>query len=399
MNKIEPSVCGALRAMTYAIIAALVFDVTSMRAADAKRDVRAESRVVLELPPGPGNPRNSEGAFLTLKDGRILFVYSRFVGVSSGDAAKARLAARTSSDGGETWSPDSLIVTPEEDEVMNVMSVSLLRFGNGDAGLFYLLRRSWHDLRMYCRRSTDDGLTWGPPIRCMDATGYYVVNNDRIVRLASGRIVIPAAWHRSLAERNEASAVDWRGVATFILSDDDGRTWRQAPGLCTLPVVHTKSGLQEPGVVELANGTLWGWARTDLGRQYEFFSTDGGETWTMPSASRFTSPNSPLSMKRVPDTSRLFAVWNPSPNYETRPMQRVGGDRTPFVLATGTSGSSGWSRAVVLEGNDDVDAGYCYTAIHFTKDAVLLAYCAGGTADKSRLARLRIRKVPLDALP
>jgi hypothetical protein len=31
---------------------------------------------VLELPPGPGNPRNSEGAFVTLKDGRILFVYS-----------------------------------------------------------------------------------------------------------------------------------------------------------------------------------------------------------------------------------------------------------------------------------------------------------------------------------
>jgi len=30
---------------------------------------------------------------------------------------------------------------------------------------------------------------------------------------------------------------------------------------------------------------------------------------------------------------------------------------------------------------------------------VLLAYCAGGDADKSRLARLRVRKVSLAMLP
>jgi hypothetical protein len=57
--------------------------------------------IVLDLAPGPGNPRNSEGAFLELKNGRILFVYSRFVGTSFSDEAKARLAARHSTDGGE----------------------------------------------------------------------------------------------------------------------------------------------------------------------------------------------------------------------------------------------------------------------------------------------------------
>ncbi len=29
---------------------------------------------------GPGNPRNSEGCFLQLEDGRIAFAYSRFCG-------------------------------------------------------------------------------------------------------------------------------------------------------------------------------------------------------------------------------------------------------------------------------------------------------------------------------
>jgi hypothetical protein len=350
---------------------------------------------VLELAPGPGNPRNSEGAFLDLNDGRILFVYSRFVGTSHSDAAKARLAARRSSDGGATWSEDTLIETPEENDVMNVMSVSLVRLGNGEIGLFYLLRRSWHDMRMWCRRSGDEGNTWGPAVQCMPVAGYYVVNNDRVVRLKSGRLVIPAALHRNFADRNEASAVDWRGIAEFFLSDDDGRTWRKARGYCTLPVVHTKSGLQEPGLIELGNGVLWAWARTDLGRQYEFFSHDGGETWSVPAPSRFTSPNSPLSMKRMPASERLFAIWNPGPAYETRPLQPIGGDRTPLVAALGSTPDGRWSRAVVIDGKDGVDEGYSYTAIHFTPDGVLLAYCAGGAADKHRLAKLRIKKLPL----
>ncbi len=385
----------ALIGLLLSSIASSGFGAPATPPSNAPPPAERAGRVVLELPPTEGNPRNSESAFLGLKDGRLLLVYSHFVGASAADAAKARLAARRSSDGGETWSADEFIVTPEEDSVMNVMSVSLVRFQNGDAGLFYLLRRTWHDMRMYCRRSSDDGRTWGAPMACMAAPGYFVVNNDRVVRLASGRLIIPAAFHRARAERNEAAAVDWRAVAMFFLSDDDGRTWREARGFCTLPVVHTRSGLQEPGVVEQADGTLWGWARTDLGRQYEFFSTDGGETWSVPAPSRFTSPNSPLSMKRIPGTDRLVAIWNPAPNYETRPLQRIGGDRTPLVLATGAKASGAWTRARILEGDEGIDAGYCYTAIHFTRDAVLLAYCAGGEADKSRLARLRVRKIPL----
>lgn len=356
-------------------------------------------RSVLELPPLPGNPRNSEGAFLATSDGGLVFVYSHFLGASSADHAKARLAARRSSDGGVTWGADEFIDTPGEREALNVMSVSLLRLGNGDAGMFYLLRHSWRDMRLWLRRSADDGRTWGEPVCVMPVAGYYVVNNDRAIRLASGRLVVPAALHRNVGGRDEAASVDWRGVAEFFLSDDDGRTWRRAPGYCTLPSPHTRSGLQEPGVIELAPGQLWGWARTDLGRQYEFFSRDGGETWSVPEPSRFTSPNSPLSMKRVPGTDRLLAVWNPGAAYETRPQGRVGGDRTPLVFALGKGPTGAWTRATLLDGDDPAaDAGFCYTAIHFTADAVLLAYCAGGESDRSRLARTRIRRVPLNAL-
>ena len=354
-----------------------------------------ENRIVLDLPPGPDNPRNSEGAFLDLKDGGILFVYSHFVGASSNDAASACLAARFSYDGGETWSKhDTILLRPTARQAMNVMSVSLLRMKNGDIGLFYLVRRSWHDTRMELMRSSDEGRTWGPPVECMPAAGYFTVNNDRVVRLDTGRLVIPASAFRNLSDVNDPSAVDWRGIATFFLSDDDGRTWRVAPGFCTLPVPCTRTGLQEPGVVELPNGVLWGWARTDLGRQYQFFSWDHGETWSQPEPSQFTSPASPLSMKRIPGTDRLLAVWNPVPSYPTRSVGLVGGDRTPLVLATGAGvGPDHWSAPIEIEGNDGRDAGYAYTAIHFLKRAVLLAYCAGGAEDRVMLNRLRLRKI------
>ena len=56
------------------------------------------AKIVL-LPPGPGNPRNSEGDFIQLNDGRILFVYTHFTG-GGDDHSAAHLAGRYSSDGG-----------------------------------------------------------------------------------------------------------------------------------------------------------------------------------------------------------------------------------------------------------------------------------------------------------
>jgi len=390
------------RSLLTAIFAFLIGTVSSVAAVGLAGTTAVPvdtSRSVLELPPSKGNARNSEGSFATLKDGRILFVYSHFVGDSYDDHAKAVLASRISSDEGETWSGDTVIATPNEEKAMNVMSVSLLRLGNGDLGLFYCLRMSWHDLRMQLRRSTDEGRTWSAPVMCMPAAEYYVVNNDRVIRLASGRLVIPAAWHRKVHEANEDSSRDWRAIATFFLSDDDGRTWRESAQMCTLPSPHTIAGLQEPGVVEMADGTLWAYARTDLGRQYEFFSSDGGNTWTVPQPSRFTSPVSPLSMKRLPGSNLLLAIWNPIPNYQTRPLEEPGGDRTPLVGAVGDGTTDAtWGSTFLVDRNDTTQEGYCYTAMHFTGKSVLLAYCAGGRPDNHRLNRLRIRKIELAAL-
>ena len=112
----------------------------------------------LELTPGKGNPRNSEGAFVSLKDGRILFVYSHYTAGKGADDDPACLAGRYSSDGGRTWTAeDRTIVTNEGG--MNVMSVSLLRLQSGEIALFYLVKNSGTDCRPVMRLSSDEGAT------------------------------------------------------------------------------------------------------------------------------------------------------------------------------------------------------------------------------------------------
>lgn len=354
--------------------------------------------VVLDLRPAPGNPRNSEGAFVELNDGRMLFAYSLFTGESADDNAKASIAVRYSSDNGDTWSEEETIARPEDHDVRNIMSVSLLRMANGDVGLFYVLRRGWHDTRLHLRRSTDEGRTWSAPVCCVPGLGYYVTNNDRVIRLASGRLIVPCSLHKMRGDsQTDWKSFDGRGIAYFFLSDDDGYTWREAQGCAALFVAHSGSGLQEPGVIELRSGALWAWARTDLGRQYEMFSVDAGETWSQPAPSRFTSPNSPLSMKRMPGNGCLVAVWNPVPNYETRVTERHTWGRTPLVGAISKDDGRTWGGHFAVECDED-RGGYCYTAIHATSDSLLLAYCAGEAEDGICLARLKVRKIPLASL-
>jgi sialidase-1 len=340
---------------------------------------------VFNIEPSKEHPRNSEGSFVTLKDGRILFCYSQFYG-GTADGASARIVGIESSDKGATWSVPRVIV--ENDAGDNVMSVSLLRLKSGRIAMFYAHKNSWIDCRERVRFSDDEAKTWSEPVLIVAAPGYFVLNNDRVIQLRTGRLVVPVAFHRSrLADPESDKSFDARAIDLWYLSDDEGKTWREAASWWALPA-RTGSGLQEPGLVELTDGSLLCWARTDQGHQFEMRSTDQGNTWSAPSAGPLASPTSPASIKMVPGTMRLLGVFNDHSGKFPFPKGR----RTPLVSALSDDAGKTWHSQKLIEG--DPDGWYCYTAIHFIGDEVLLAYCAG---DKvvGGLNRLRIRKTKL----
>jgi hypothetical protein len=339
---------------------------------------------LLLIEPSEQAPRNSEGSIIQLKDGTLLLAYSRFIG-GSHDNSGAQIMSRASPDG-QRWSGDALLVEKEGRE--NVMSVSLVRIASGEILLFYLAKNGWDDCKLYVRRSRDEMKTLGDRVLATPQEGYHVVNNDRVVQLSSGRLVVPAALHPSTGNRFEG----WshRGIAMCFLSDDEGRTWRKS-GTELIAPLDSKSGLQEPGVVELSHGQLYMWMRTDMGFQFESYSEDGGETWSEARRSPIASPLSPASIKRVPWGKELLLVWNDHSGKHPFPP----GKRTPLCTAISRDEGRTWENSKILEG--DPDGWYCYTSITFVGDSAILGYCAGDSKGGG-LNRLKVNQVKRDWL-
>lgn len=150
--------------------------------------------------------------------------------------------------------------------------------------------------------------------------------------------------------------------------------------------------LQEPGLVPTADGRLLIYCRTDSGFQYGAYSDDQGESWSPIKKLPLPSPRSPATLERIPGTATILAVWN---DHQDVPLGKRK-LRTPLVLAVASDPTGSWDRVLTLE--DNPHGWFCYTAMHFLDDAVLLGYCAGDRRENNGLALTRIARIPLSVL-
>ena len=348
-------------------------------------------RLVWDIAPCAENGRNSEGSFIRLPDGKILFAYSRYNTAASGDGADCDIAVVTSADEGETWSEPRIIVRAAQFGVGNIMSVSCLYQEDGAIGVYFLIKENEGNIT-FGRAVSQNGENFEAE-RCeiRGPLSYYVVNNDRFTRLRDGRLAAPAAMHAYAGKNSEAF-----GISTILISEDDGKTFETLPIRLTIPAADADGvGMQEPGIFEHQDGTIRLWARTSAGYQYECRSADGMKSFSYPAPSVFTSPTSPLEMAE--HNGVLYAVYNPVPLDNFHVPTKAGWGRTPFVLRKSTDDGRTWGVPTVIE--SDPERGYCYPAMFFTNDsAMLCAYCRGGQADKACLNRLGIMKIKLDEI-
>ena len=320
------------------------------------------------------NQRNGEGDFIRLKDGTIMYAYSRFTSKSFHDFSPSDIHAIYSYDEGETWSNDTLILKKGEND-SNLMCVSFLRMKNDDICMFYA--RTYEEnkkplIEILSVRSSDEGKTWSNPMSVINLNAFLCVENGRAIMTKTGRIIIPLNYHKHEVN-DEGQENLGGGHAFYVASDDDGYTFKQLGGFYSLPW-ECKRGLQETGIIELESGRLFSYSRTCYGSQFESFSTDDGETWTQPIPSRtFYSPLAPMNTEHLGDKYTV-AVHNPYGGYLYKLYAR-----SPLICNIVSGGGENFFKETRCKFyiEDDLDKYYCYPAIFSGEDYFLVAYYIG----------------------
>ncbi|MEZ6042610.1 MAG: exo-alpha-sialidase [Planctomycetaceae bacterium] len=326
------------------------------------------------------HPRNTEGSVIELADGSLLFAATQFEDRGS-DFDSAKIVASRSGDGGRTWSLPTIL--QENTGGMNVMSVTLRRIQNQSANriaLFYLQKNGLDDLDMYVRFSDDEARTFGAPILVTSDPGYHVINNDRVLQLTGGRLLVPAA-----------STSDVKSVNHFVshcyLSDDGGETWRSpvSDGGDGRFVDAARRGAMEPDLVELRDGRIMMLVRTQLGDIGRSYSSDRGETWSEMELLGLRAPEAPCTVRRIPSTGHLMLVWN----HTWQEGQGHGGRRTPLTVALSKDEGTNWSIACNLE--TDPERTFSYTSLTFIHHRAVMSYWDNTGSQYS----CRFRSVPV----
>jgi len=268
----------------------------------------------------------------------------------------------TSDDGGITWSGESTRHDTDSNPVggggtslvkLSGKGIGLAAMAKGDAPRAQSGAVFW--------RSEDGGETWEPPVRVTpEGTGMHIYQ-DVLLRTSSGRLILPV--YLSLGQGmgpgdvkppSNGKLVNNQWVSTsahffdphmsitrVYYSDDDGRTWQPNQDgelFILLDWSTTFSYAAEPTVAEVSPGTLLLMARTGLGRHFQAWSYDDGETWTRLQPTALAASTTPAQIRQIPSTGHLLIVWN----QENEEEIKQGYNRTRLSSAVSRNGGGIW---------------------------------------------------------
>ena len=238
------------------------------------------------------------GLVVTAKGTVLVFCEARKY--SGLDWGEIELHQRRSTDGGRTFSParqvahlgprlprnpanaeqprGKVIGDPGQQTVNNPVAIA---DRDGTVHFIYCVEY----MRTFYVRSTDDGLTWSPPVDITAAAERFrsewpwrviATGPCHGIQLRNGRLVVPV-W---LAKAE--GGAHGKAVVATIFSDDRGATWQR--GEIAVPNTATTPGMSESTVAELSDGRVMLVARNHAPahRKVVVFSRDGATGWSRP---------------------------------------------------------------------------------------------------------------------
>lgn len=240
-----------------------------------------------------------------------------------------RAVAIYSKDNGHTWSePSTLFSLPRDEGSFGYYDFLIDRAG--EMHFFFLLDPStgvnWRrthsqapvaeaELDISYVRSTHHGTDWQAPRRIWEGRGGDLLS---VIQLRSGRLLLPISYRTSRSWANRGGGFDaytYSGQfdSSALYSDDNGNTWKQSPSVLRTPTpdIETIEGAVEPVVLQLKDGRVWMLIRTQMGRFYESYSADDGQTWSAAVPTPLIASDSPPGLVRLSD-GRIVLILNRS---------------------------------------------------------------------------------------
>lgn len=256
-----------------------------------------------------------------LSDGRLVAVALPTI------EGEQRAVAVYSKDNGHTWSePSTLFRLPRDEGSFGYFDYLVDRAG--EMHFFFLLDPStganWRrthsqapvaeaELDISYIGSTNHATAWQPPRRIWEGRGGDLLS---VIQLRSGRLLLPISYRtgRNWANRGDGfDAYTYSGQfdSSVLYSDDNGNSWKQSQSMLRTPTpdIETIEGAVEPVVLQLQDERVWMLIRTQMGRFYESYSADEGETWSAAVPTSLIASDSPPGLVRLLD-GRIVMILN-----------------------------------------------------------------------------------------
>ena len=318
------------------------------------------------------HPFSATSSYVQLDDGRIFHA--------------SMAVCNYSEDGGLSWSELRWMKDVEGRPVQGVSLVKLS--GKNEIGLMGCLRgkeadelfpvpktsyatRKYRSLVSYWR-SADGGETWQPPVLATSPDEPVTCVTGTLVRLSSGRIIMPVfspigqpvgPGDRKPPTAGRLIANQFTGVAghhtdprfsyAFVVySDDDGRTWQRNDDdelFILMDWNALYSYVNEGSMAEYAPGKLMVVFRTGLGRLFQSWSENYGQTWTRPQPSPLASSTSTPALRQLPN-GHLLAVWDQDSEEEIK----AGLTQQRLSSAVSRNGGTVWEFFQNIESNSEM---------------------------------------------
>ncbi|TKG90756.1 exo-alpha-sialidase [Puteibacter caeruleilacunae] len=287
-----------------------------------------------------------------------------------------KVMMKESNDGGFTWTDSKVIF---EDSLIWQYPRRTLIDDRGDVHLLVFQEKDNHILHSV---SKDEGKSWTPLHKITDG---WIGAIRGFTQTESGRLIF--GFHRRAWARKSPFGDHYTGV---VYSDDYGKTWIESKSKIIAPVYEDYNGNNygavEPNIVQLNDGRIWMLCRTQTGWQFESFSEDEGESWSVAQPSVFHSSNSPLDILKLSD-GRIVVTWCNTGDPALDTFGRVYTHRDVLHMAVSDDDGKSWKgfrevfRIPSRNNQNDMpggDSGVAYPNAAYTKDGKIILVTGQG---------------------